>query len=183
MGREDHRRIRIGNLVEFPDEDRTFPLQVLDDVSVVDDLVPHIDGRTMDRERLLDRIDGPDHPGAKAAGCTEQDIERRLRHDRCDVAKRAARCQAGGGVCSRRRTRKGRSRATELTGAIARASGSGTRGPQAALNTSSCPDPHDLAPSGDDAEARRSVRERRGSICLILGPKGAPLALAPKPLY
>ena len=70
-----------GHLVELADEDRALPLQVLHDVFVVHDLVAHIDRRAMDRQRLLDRIDGADDPGAEAARGTEQDVERRLRHD------------------------------------------------------------------------------------------------------
>jgi hypothetical protein len=35
----------------------------------------------MDRERLLDGIDGTDDPGAEAARGTEQNVEVGLRHD------------------------------------------------------------------------------------------------------
>ena len=89
VGREDHRGVGIGHLVELADEDCALPLQVFHDVFVVHDLVAHIDRRAMDRERLLDRIDGTDDPGAEAARGAEQDVERRLRHDAGDVARRA----------------------------------------------------------------------------------------------
>ena len=71
----------LGHLVELADEDRALPPQAFHDVFVVHDLVAHIDRRAMDRERLLDRIDGTDDPGAEAARGTEQNVEGRLRHD------------------------------------------------------------------------------------------------------
>ena len=38
----------------------------------------HVDRRAMDRERLLDGIDGANDLGAEAARGAKQDIERRL---------------------------------------------------------------------------------------------------------
>ena len=56
-----------------------FLLQVLHHVFVVNDLMAHVDRRAMDRQRLLDGIDG-ERPRREAAR-GKQDIERRLRHD------------------------------------------------------------------------------------------------------
>jgi hypothetical protein len=44
MGREDDGRA-IGHLVQFLDKDRALFLQTVDHIAVMDDLVPHIDGR------------------------------------------------------------------------------------------------------------------------------------------
>jgi hypothetical protein len=41
----------------------------------------HIDRSPMDRERLLDSVDGTDDPGAEAARGTEQNVEGWLGHD------------------------------------------------------------------------------------------------------
>ena len=62
------------------DEDRALPLEALDHVLVVDDLVPHIDRRAVHRERLLDGVDRPHDACAEAARRAEQDGEGRLRH-------------------------------------------------------------------------------------------------------
>ena len=45
MGGEDHRRVGVGDLVEFLDEDRALGAQALDHVAVVHDLVADIDRR------------------------------------------------------------------------------------------------------------------------------------------
>ena len=89
VGREDHRSVGFGHLIELADEDCALPLQVFHDIFVVHDLVAHIDRRAMNCERLLDRIDGTDDPGAEAARGTEQDVERRLRHDQAMWRDRA----------------------------------------------------------------------------------------------
>ena len=59
------------DLVELFDEPRTFGAQALDHVPVVDDLVADVDRRAVLLERPLDDLDGPDDPGAKAAGLRE----------------------------------------------------------------------------------------------------------------
>ena len=56
VGGEDHRRVGVGNFVEFLDEDRALGLQALHHVAVVHDLVADIDRRAVALERLLDRI-------------------------------------------------------------------------------------------------------------------------------
>ena len=78
MGGEHHRRIGVGNLVEFLDEDRALGLQAVDHVAVMHDLVPDIDRRAVQRERPLDRIDGAHHAGAEAARRAQDDPKRRL---------------------------------------------------------------------------------------------------------
>jgi len=55
------------NLRQVLDEACTFRAQAFDDVPVVNDLVPNVDGRAKPRERVLDDIDGADDAGAKAA--------------------------------------------------------------------------------------------------------------------
>ena len=78
VGREDHRRRGRRDLVELAHEHGALRLQALDDVLVVHDLVPDIDRRPVPRERPLDGIDRPHHPGAEAARRAEQNVERRL---------------------------------------------------------------------------------------------------------
>ena len=87
VGREDHGRVGFRDLVEFLDEDRPLLLETLDNVFVVDDLVPHIDRRPVDRKRLFDRIDCPDHARAKAARRAKQDMQRRFRHRSTPVVR------------------------------------------------------------------------------------------------
>ena len=72
---DDHRAVR--HLVQLADEDRTQPLQLVDHMPVVDDLVPHIDRRPVLPQRLLDDRDGALDPGTEAARAREQDGERR----------------------------------------------------------------------------------------------------------
>ena len=109
VGGEDHRGGAVRHLVELADEHRALPLQALDHVLVVDDLVADVDRRPVDGERPLDHVDGPHHAGAEAARGTEQDLQRRLRpypaagrgsrqirdvaHDSRDVARRGRPCQ------------------------------------------------------------------------------------------
>ncbi len=95
MGGEDDGRAGVGHLVELADEHRTLPAQALDHVLVVDDLVADVDRRPVDRQGLLDGIDGPDHTGAEAARGAEQNVEGRFGHDARDVARAPPSCQAG----------------------------------------------------------------------------------------
>jgi hypothetical protein len=46
------------------DEDRAAPLELSNDVAVVDDLLADVDGSPEPLERALDRLDGTFHPGA-----------------------------------------------------------------------------------------------------------------------
>jgi hypothetical protein len=75
---KDHRRVGFGNFVELFDEDGTFGLEAFHHVSVVHDLVAHIDRRAVTDERLLDRIDGAHDAGAKASWRAQQHFERRF---------------------------------------------------------------------------------------------------------
>ena len=72
---EDHRRVVIGNLAEFLDEDRALGAQALDHIAVVHDLVAHIDRRPVNRERPLHQFDGAHDAGAEAARRAEQHLE------------------------------------------------------------------------------------------------------------
>jgi hypothetical protein len=81
MRRKDHRGVAIRDLVELADEHRPLLPEVFHHVFVVNDLMADIDRRPMDRQRLLDRVDGTDHTRAETARRAEQDIEGWLRHD------------------------------------------------------------------------------------------------------
>src|SRR5215472_11001794 len=78
MGGKLHWCRGVGDLIEALDKDRAFRPQAIDDVAVVHDLMAHIDGRTMQGKRALDRVDRPHDPGAEAARRAEQHLQRRL---------------------------------------------------------------------------------------------------------
>jgi len=71
--REDD-RLALRHLGLLVDEDRAAGLEVADDVQVVDDLLAHVDRRSVEVERLLDRLDGALDPGAVAARRSEEDL-------------------------------------------------------------------------------------------------------------
>jgi hypothetical protein len=73
VGREDHRR-PPRNLVELLDEHRAAPLELGDDVGVVDDLLAHVDRRAAVLERALYNLNGSFHAGARRARGGEQDL-------------------------------------------------------------------------------------------------------------
>jgi hypothetical protein len=77
MRREHHGPVAIRNLVQLVDEDRALGFQVIHHELVVHDLVAHIDGCAIKRERPLHDVDGArTTPGAEAAGSSrEQDFE------------------------------------------------------------------------------------------------------------
>ena len=58
----------LGHVVDRVDEDRAALLELAHDVRVVDDLLADVDGLAVERERTLDRVDGPLDAGAVAAG-------------------------------------------------------------------------------------------------------------------
>src|SRR5690606_22027431 len=64
--REHHDGARWG-FMQLVDEDGALGLQVLDDVAVMDDFVPDINGRAVELESPLDDVDGPVDSRAKAA--------------------------------------------------------------------------------------------------------------------
>ena len=70
---EDQQRAlgRVGGVV---DEDGALGAQVLDDVSVVHDLVAHVHRRAEARERQLDDLDGAVDARAEAARTGEDDL-------------------------------------------------------------------------------------------------------------
>ncbi len=80
MGREDHRPVALRNLIELVDEDRALGLEIVDHEFVVHDFVAHIDRRAIERQRPLDDVDGPHHPGAEPAGRGEEYLEGPLAH-------------------------------------------------------------------------------------------------------
>jgi hypothetical protein len=55
VGGEDDGRA-LGHIVDLLDEDRAAPLEVGDDVGVVDDLLAHVDAGAVALERLLDDL-------------------------------------------------------------------------------------------------------------------------------
>jgi hypothetical protein len=71
VGREDHGGAGR-HLVELLDEDRATPLEVGDDVLVVDDLLADVDGGAVEVQGLLDRDHRPVHAGAVAARRREE---------------------------------------------------------------------------------------------------------------
>ena len=75
---DDVEFLRIGNFIQLFDEDRPLSFEALDHIAVVDDLVPHIDGRSVERERAFDRFDRPHDACAEAAGRAKKNLERRL---------------------------------------------------------------------------------------------------------
>jgi len=79
MGGEDHGRVGR-DLLQLLDEHRALGLQVLDDGPVVHDLVPHIDRRAIEAQRLFDDLDGAVDPRAKSAWAGEQDGQFRPGH-------------------------------------------------------------------------------------------------------
>ena len=66
-------RAPFGNLALVVDEDRAAGLEVAYDVRVVDDLLANVDGRPVQVEQLLDRVDGALDPGAIAARRRQED--------------------------------------------------------------------------------------------------------------
>ncbi len=71
---EDRRRALGDALVDLVDEDRAAVAQLLDDVLVVDDLLAHIDGRTVQLQRAFDRLHGAVDTGAVAARRREEQL-------------------------------------------------------------------------------------------------------------
>jgi hypothetical protein len=68
MGGENHRRVCVGDFIQFLDEHSALPFQIIDNIPVVHDLMPDIDGGTMKFQRLLDGIDGANDACAKSTG-------------------------------------------------------------------------------------------------------------------
>src|SRR5262245_44604828 len=67
MCRKDHGGIRIRYLVQLLHKNGAFCLERVDNVTVVDDFVAHIDGRPELGERQFDDLDGAIDSGAEAA--------------------------------------------------------------------------------------------------------------------
>ena len=71
----EHGHGALGDLVaELVDEHRSALRELLDDVLVVDDLLAHVDGRAVQLERALDRLDRAVDAGAVAARSGEQEL-------------------------------------------------------------------------------------------------------------
>ena len=73
MGAEDGMRPgrHFGQLL---DEAGTHPLQPLDDMAVVDDLMAHINRGPIEREGPLDDVDGTNDAGTEATGLGQYDL-------------------------------------------------------------------------------------------------------------
>src|SRR5262249_38310628 len=78
VSRKDHGRIGVRNLVELLYENGALGLETLDHIPIVHDLVTYVDRRAVASQRLLDRIDGPHHSGAKAARRAQEHSQRRF---------------------------------------------------------------------------------------------------------
>ena len=74
--REYHRRVRIRDLVQLLHKNGAFGLKVVDDESVVDDLMSHVDGRTVFLQGQLDDLDGAVDARAEASRGCKIDRER-----------------------------------------------------------------------------------------------------------
>ena len=74
--RKDHGGIGFGDLVQLLHKNGAFGLQGLHHVTVVDDLVAHIDGRPELLQRQFDDLDGAVDTGTKAARGRHENGER-----------------------------------------------------------------------------------------------------------
>ena len=83
VGREHH-RLTLGHLGLVVDEDRAAFLELAHDVEVVDDLLADVDRCAIQRERLLDGVNGPLDTGAVAARRGEENL---LDHPQRSVAR------------------------------------------------------------------------------------------------
>jgi hypothetical protein len=68
----EHGRCAWRNLVKLVHEHRSKVAQTVNDVTIVDDLMPDIDRGAIEFESALDDVDRPDHAGAKAARIRKQ---------------------------------------------------------------------------------------------------------------
>jgi hypothetical protein len=68
VGRENHRRLGVGDFGEFLDENRALGLEALDHVAVVHDLVTDIDRGAIALQRLLDESIARTTPAQKPRG-------------------------------------------------------------------------------------------------------------------
>ena len=65
--RKDHGLVGLWYVVEFFHKNGTFSLQGINDKSVVNDLVAHIDGGAVFGQSQFDDLDGAVHAGAESA--------------------------------------------------------------------------------------------------------------------
>ena len=72
--RAEHQRRADRHFAQVLDEDRTFGLQVVDDIGVVHDLVAHVDRRAEFGQRTLDDLDRAVDAGAEAARLGQHDL-------------------------------------------------------------------------------------------------------------
>ena len=70
---EDQRR-PVGHLVQFFDEHRTAPAQIIHHKPVMHYFMTHVDRRSEQIQRPLDNTDGPVYSGAKATGIGKMDL-------------------------------------------------------------------------------------------------------------
>ena len=77
MGAE-HRNGPLRDVSDIFDESSALRAQTLDNVPVVHDLVPNVDGRAVDLQGALDDVDGTDDSGAEPSWLREQHMHRLL---------------------------------------------------------------------------------------------------------
>src|SRR5690606_27671421 len=94
--RAEHDCRIVRHLVEFVDEHRTKPPQPIHHVSVVHDLVAHVDRRTEELERAFDDVDRSIDTGTETSGIRKKNLhygERRATDGkRENLRSRDARC-------------------------------------------------------------------------------------------
>src|SRR5258706_3794956 len=71
--RAEHRHRAVRNLIELLDEACTFALERFHDMTIVDNLVAHIDRLAILLQRALDDVDGAYDAGAEAAWLGKND--------------------------------------------------------------------------------------------------------------
>jgi hypothetical protein len=79
--RAEDRDRAVRHFIQFLDETRTLAAQIIDDMTVVNDLVTHIDGGAMSFEGPIDDFDRTDHTRTKAAGLSKDDTHIRTNSD------------------------------------------------------------------------------------------------------
>src|SRR6476469_5179554 len=98
VGGEDDRRLGIRDFVQFFYEDSTLRLKRFHHVTIVGDLMAHVDGRAIFGERQLDDLDGTFDTGAETARRREVDGQRKEACLRPDLFAHANHLRPGNGA-------------------------------------------------------------------------------------
>jgi hypothetical protein len=72
--RRENQRGVIRYFAEFLDENGTLGTQIVDDIAVMDDFMPHVNGRAEQIERPIDDFDGSVDAGTESAGIGQLDF-------------------------------------------------------------------------------------------------------------